>query len=79
MTPSVRETTPDEVLAQIAEYVCGSDSFSEEAYATARLSLMDSLGCGLLARKLSAVRKAYRAGGSRRGSRRRREGARHAT
>jgi 2-methylcitrate dehydratase len=37
------------VLARIAEYICGDAGFSDEAYATARLSLMDSLGCGLLA------------------------------
>ena len=46
---AANETTPDDVLAKIAAYVCGGDDFSAEAYATARLSLMDSLGCGLLA------------------------------
>jgi 2-methylcitrate dehydratase len=40
---------PDDVLARIAEYVCGAKPPSEEAFATARLALMDSLGCGLLA------------------------------
>ncbi len=40
---------PDEVLAQIAAYVCDDPDFSDEAYATARLALMDSLGCALLA------------------------------
>jgi 2-methylcitrate dehydratase len=40
---------PDEVLVRIAEYVCDAPSFSSEAYATARLCLMDSLGCALAA------------------------------
>jgi 2-methylcitrate dehydratase len=40
---------PDEVLARIAAYVCDGDGLSEEAYATARLCLMDSVGCALLA------------------------------
>jgi 2-methylcitrate dehydratase len=39
---------PDSVLAQIAEYVCADGDFGEEGYATARLALMDSLGCALL-------------------------------
>ncbi len=38
----------DEVIARIAEYVCAPVE-SAEAYATARLSLMDSLGCAMLA------------------------------
>lgn len=40
---------PDDILAQIAAYVCSDGRFSDEAYATARLSLMDSLGCAMLA------------------------------
>ncbi|MGO8750762.1 MAG: bifunctional 2-methylcitrate dehydratase/aconitate hydratase [Thermoguttaceae bacterium] len=47
--PSVHGRRPDDVLAQIAAYVCDDGRFCEEAYATARLSLMDSLGCALLA------------------------------
>ncbi len=39
----------DDVLAQIAAYVCTDGGFSDEAFATARLSLMDSLGCAMLA------------------------------
>ena len=39
----------DPLLEQIADYVCGSASFSEEAWSTARFCLLDSLGCALLA------------------------------
>lgn len=46
---STRDRQPDKVLEEIAEYACADGGLSEEAYATARLSLMDSLGCGLLA------------------------------
>jgi 2-methylcitrate dehydratase len=48
-SPSVHDRRPDDVLAQIAAYVCDDGGLREEAYATARLSLMDSLGCALLA------------------------------
>ena len=40
---------PDEVLAQIADYVTSDLIFSEEAWRTSRLCLMDSLGCAVLA------------------------------
>ncbi|WP_028610803.1 bifunctional 2-methylcitrate dehydratase/aconitate hydratase [Paenibacillus harenae] len=40
---------PDQVLAEIADYVLNYNIDSGEAYATARLCLMDTLGCGLLA------------------------------
>jgi 2-methylcitrate dehydratase len=39
----------DEVLNQIADYVSSPLIASDEAFATARLCLLDSLGCGLLA------------------------------
>lgn len=39
----------DALLEQIADYVCGPVDFSEEAWSTARLCLLDSIGCGLLA------------------------------
>ncbi|MBD2869954.1 bifunctional 2-methylcitrate dehydratase/aconitate hydratase [Paenibacillus arenilitoris] len=42
---------PDRVLADIADYVLHYEIGSDEAYATARLCLMDTLGCGLLALK----------------------------
>lgn len=47
MSASPRHT--DAVLQQIADYVCDSTDFSDEAWTTARLCLLDSLGCGLLA------------------------------
>jgi 2-methylcitrate dehydratase len=38
---------PDKVLTDIADYVSGHAITSKEAYDTARLCLMDTLGCGL--------------------------------
>jgi 2-methylcitrate dehydratase len=38
---------PDKVLTDIADYVSGHVISSKEAYDTARLCLMDTLGCGL--------------------------------
>jgi 2-methylcitrate dehydratase len=38
---------PDQVLVDIADYVCKYNINSSEAYATARLCLLDTLGCGL--------------------------------
>ncbi|CAM3253353.1 bifunctional 2-methylcitrate dehydratase/aconitate hydratase [Paenibacillus lupini] len=40
---------PDPLLVEIAEYVLDKEITSTEAYNTARLCLMDTLGCGLLA------------------------------
>lgn len=40
---------PDDVLRAIAEYVMAGDEFSEDANRTAHYSLLDALGCGLLA------------------------------
>ncbi len=40
---------PDQVLVDIAQYVCRMDIKSAEAYDTARNCLIDTLGCGLLA------------------------------
>jgi len=40
---------PDQLLVDIAEYVCNHEIESEEAYNTARNCLIDTLGCGLLA------------------------------
>jgi len=42
---------PDQVLADIADYVCDVEIKSDEAYATARLCLLDSIGCAFLALK----------------------------
>src|SRR2546427_11614530 len=38
---------PDKVLVDIADYVSQYEIGSAEAYNTARLCLMDTLGCGL--------------------------------
>ena len=48
---------PDPVLAQIADYVTAPVAFSERAYDTARLSLLDSLGCALLALEAPECRR----------------------
>jgi 2-methylcitrate dehydratase len=47
----------DPLLTQIADYVCDHNITSDEAINTARLCLMDSLGCGLLALKYPACAK----------------------
>ena len=39
---------PDQEMAAIADYLCDFPITSEEAYDTARLCLMDSLGCAML-------------------------------
>lgn len=48
-SPTNERPAFDELLTEIAEYVQREDVGSEEAYATARWCLLDSLGCGLLA------------------------------
>ena len=48
---------PDKVLVDIAEYVLNYDVTSQEAYNTARLCLMDTLGCGLEALSYPACTK----------------------
>jgi len=48
---------PDKVLADIADYVAGYRIDSKEAYNTARLCLMDTLGCGLEALEYPACTK----------------------
>jgi 2-methylcitrate dehydratase len=48
---------PDKVLTDIADYVAGFGIESEEAYDTARLCLMDTLGCGLEALEYPACTK----------------------
>lgn len=42
---------PDDLLVKIAKYVIDPPEFSQEAYETARLSLLDSFGCAILALK----------------------------
>jgi 2-methylcitrate dehydratase len=49
---------PDAILQQIADYVLGVEKITgEEALDTARLCLMDALGCGLLALNYPACTK----------------------
>ena len=48
---------PDQVLTDIADYVSGHTIKSAEAYNTARLCLMDTLGCGLEALEYPACTK----------------------
>jgi 2-methylcitrate dehydratase len=48
---------PDKVLTDIADYVADYRIESEEAYNTARLCLMDTLGCGLEALEYPACTK----------------------
>src|SRR5437764_658176 len=48
---------PDQVLAQIADYVLGYDITSPEAYETARYCLVDTIGCGLEALSYPACTK----------------------
>ncbi len=40
---------PDDVIVQIADYVCGPDAGGSEALDTARWCLLDSIGCALQA------------------------------
>jgi len=49
--------SPDRVLVDIAAYVAGYRIASGEAYRTARLSLLDALGCGLEALSYPACTK----------------------
>src|SRR5215813_2417067 len=48
---------PDKVLTDIADYVVSHDIGSREAYDTARLCLIDTLGCGLEALEYPACTK----------------------
>ncbi len=54
--PNVRPK-PDKVLVDIADYVGKHEIESAEAYNTARLCLMDTLGCGLEALEYPACTK----------------------
>src|SRR6202047_4017672 len=56
--PSAERPEPDRLLQEIADYTLAVDSInSEEAIHTARLCLMDTLGCGLLALNYPACTK----------------------
>ena len=48
---------PDQVLVDLADYVCETSLDSQEAYATARLCLMDALGCAMAALTFPACTK----------------------
>ena len=54
---STTRARPDKVLTDIVDYVCDYTVKSEEAYRTARLCLMDTLGCGLEALEYPACTK----------------------
>ena len=55
-TPVAR-AVPDKILTDITDYVAGYRINSKEAYNTARLCLMDTLGCGLEALEYPACTK----------------------
>src|SRR5688500_13521620 len=57
VTPSAERPEPDALLVDIAEYVSSPRRESAEAYETARLCLMDSNGCMMLALNFPACRK----------------------
>ncbi len=48
---------PDQILADIADYVLGQRQFQGLAFETARLCLIDTLGCGLEALEYPACTK----------------------
>src|SRR5256714_1272370 len=55
---SAARPEPDALLQQIADYTLATDRItSEEAFDTARLCLMDTLGCGLMALAYPACTK----------------------
>ena len=51
------DRVPDRELVAIAQYVLDCEVHSEEAFQTARLCLMDSLGCAVLALRFSECAK----------------------
>ncbi|HLF30380.1 MAG TPA: bifunctional 2-methylcitrate dehydratase/aconitate hydratase [Xanthomonadales bacterium] len=50
---SAQRPKPDQVMVDIADYVCDYEIRSDEAYSTARYCLMDSLACAMLAMEFS--------------------------
>jgi 2-methylcitrate dehydratase len=48
---------PDQLLVQLADYICDYTITSETAFNTARYCLIDTLGCGLLALTFPECRK----------------------
>ena len=53
----MNDRVPDSELVDIAQYVRNYDAISEEAFQTARLCLMDSLGCAVLALRFAECAK----------------------
>src|SRR4051812_45728409 len=56
-SPNAQRPEPDALLTQIADYALSTGIDSTEAYDTARLCLMDSLGCMMLALNFPACTK----------------------
>ena len=56
-TPGAQRPDPDALLVDIADYVLSSGIDSREAYDTARLCLMDSIACMMLALNFPACTK----------------------
>ena len=54
---SAKRAEPDQVLVDIADYVCNTDITSELAYETARYCLMDTIACGFQALDFPACTK----------------------
>src|SRR5205814_292819 len=54
---SSKRPEPDALLVEIADYVLNRGIDSLEAYDTARLCLMDSIGCMMLALEFQACRR----------------------
>ncbi|HEV2333442.1 MAG TPA: bifunctional 2-methylcitrate dehydratase/aconitate hydratase [Gammaproteobacteria bacterium] len=54
---SAKRPKPDQVIQDIADYVCDYKVKSSEAFKTARYVLMDTLGCGMLALSYPACTK----------------------
>ncbi len=52
-----RQAPPDQLLLDIADYVCEYHGASDEAFETARYSLFDALGCGILALQTAECRQ----------------------
>jgi len=54
---SAKRAEPDQVLVDIADYVCNADIDSDLAYETARYCLMDTIACGFQALDFPACTK----------------------
>jgi len=54
---SAKRPDSDQVLVEVADYVCDAAITSAEAYQTARYCLIDTLGCGMMALEYPACTK----------------------